>query len=44
MLGTHIANDLNVVICLILMRDNEIIKEDFALAEKNFGPDIGGLK
>ena len=27
-----------------LMRDNEVITEGFALAEKNFGLDIGGLK
>ena len=42
-LGTCSARYFKAVIRMNLMRDNKVATEDFALSERTFGPDIGGL-
>ena len=43
-LGMHSTSDFNVATRVGLMHDDEVSTEDAALAEKTFGPNIGGLK
>ena len=43
-LGTYSTSDFKAVIHMNLIIYDEVTTDDVALAEKTFGPNIGGLK